>query len=398
MTSTCICVTLNSCLTGQPVYYYTCKQSNADITFLNELISGQLLEINDPANFSETYYTFQSFCTVPGIVSSSCTACTSSPDRITDTYAESLPLWNTSAELVCPNNNPYNDVYVLTNCSANVTVTNVDEIVNLPLLAMVTSTNLFLYVNMTVKIDGYPDYCYTVSGPFTPGEGASLRPEFTVVEAYSGCECCLPPSPEPDCCEIPKYTQKPAKDFFRITVSDFEIKANSVFANNYYKLFMGIRHGVHTCCTGIDYDQIWIDKRKSDLESIKHSSCEKVVPALCLFITGNSLCGSQVATYNNFINGKWSFKFTRSTGVNGIIYWDIQNNYWVVVNEDTGVIAAKLLVNGDYPIGTNEQWLVVNNSACLSPDCGLSTWTVDCSYYQPDPCNNCNEPKNVVAE
>ena len=117
-----------------------------------------------------------------------------------------------------------------------------------------------------------------------------------------------------------------------------------------------------------------------------------------LFVTGNDICGSQVATYNDFINGKWSFKFTRDTGINGIIYWDIQNSYWVIANEDTGVIAAKLPINSDYPIGTNDQWLVVNKSACLSPDCGLSTWTVDCSYYDADPCDNCNEPENVVAE
>jgi hypothetical protein len=394
----CICVTLNSCLTGQPVYYYTCKQTAAQVTFLSSLITGQLLEINDPTNFPETFYTFQTFCLVPSAPSISCTTCIDAPDRITDDIGNSFPFWTVSEQLICPNNNAYNDVYVLTNCLANVVVTNVDAIINSPELAIVTSTNLFLYVDMIVKIDGYADKCYTVSGPYTPGEGASVRPTVTIVDAYSTCACCLPPAPDPDCCEIPKYIQKPAKDFFRITVSDSEIKANTNFANNYYKLFMGIRHGVHSCCTGIDYDQLWIDKEISDLESINYSTCEVVLPSLCLFVTGNTICGSQVATYNDFINGKWSFKFTRQTGVNGIVYWDNQNSYWVIVNEDTGVIAAKLLINSDYPIGTNDQWIVVNKSACLSPDCGLSTWTVDCSYYEPDPCDNCNEPQNVVAE
>ena len=400
MTSACICVTLNSCLTGQPVYYYTCKQSAAQVTFLSGLIPGQLIEINDPANFPETYYTFQSFCTIPGAPSTECQACTSSPNKITDDEGRSINFWSNSNELTCPNDNAYNSVYVLTNCLANITVTNsnVDSIVNSPLLALVTSSDLYLYVDMIVKLDGYDDNCYKVSGPFTPGEGASVRPAYTIVNAYSTCECCLPSPPEANCCEIPKYTQKPAKDFFRITVSDAEIKANTDFANNYYKLFMGTRHGVHSCCTGIDYDKLWIDKELSDLESIKYSTCQAILPTLCLYVTGNDPCGSQVATYNDFINGKWSFKFTRGTGVNGIVYWDIQNNYWVIVNEDTGVIAAKLLINSDYPIGTNDQWIVVNKSACLSPDCGLSTWTVDCSYYDADPCDNCNEPENVVAE
>lgn len=398
MTATCICVTLNSCLTGQPVYYYTCKQTAAQITFLTSLIPGQLIEINDTANFPETYYTFQSFCSVPGSPSTSCTTCTNAPNRITEDAGRSINFWAVSTQLTCPNDNAYNDVYVLTNCLANVVVSNVDTIVNSPDLALVTSTDLFLYANMIVKIEGYDDKCYVVSGPFTPGEGASLRPTVTIVNAYSTCECCLPPAPEPTCCEIPKYTQKPAKDFFRITVSDSEIKANTSFANNYYKLFMGTRHGVHSCCTGIDYDKLWIDKELSDLDSINYSTCQAVLPSLCLFVTGNTDCGSQVATYNDFINGKWSFKFTRAIGINGIVYWDIQNSYWVIVNEDTGVIAAKLPINSDYPIGTNDQWIVVNKSACLSPDCGLSTWTVDCSYYEPDPCDNCNEPQNVVAE
>jgi hypothetical protein len=360
MTSSCICVTLNSCLTGQPVYYYTCKQSSAQTVFITGLAQGQLIEINDAANFPETYYTFQSFCTVPGSPATSCQACTTAPNKITDDQGISINFWIKSNEAACPTDDPNNDVYVLTNCLANVIVSNVDNIVDSPDLALVTSSNLFLYVNMIVKIEGYDDKCYEVSGPFTPGEGASLRPAYTIVNAYSTCECCLPPPPEPGCCEIPKYTQKPAKDFFRITVSDTEIRANTNFANNYYKLFMGTRHGVHSCCTGIDYDQLWIDKEISDLESIKYSTCEVVLPTLCLFVTGNDICGSQVATYNDFINGKWSFKFTRATGINGIIYWDIENSYWVIENEDTGVIAAKLLINSDYPIGTNDQWVVVS--------------------------------------
>jgi len=400
MTTACICVTLNSCLTGLPVYYYTCKQSAGQTVFLTGLAQGQLIEINDAANFPETYYTFQSFCTIPGVVSAACTTCTNAPNRITDDPGRSIDFWIKSNEATCPTDNAYNDVYVLTNCLANVVVNNnnIDSIQDTPLLALVTSSDLYLYTDMIVKIEGYPDNCYKVSGPFTPGEGASLRPTYTIANAYSTCECCLPAAPEPSCCEIPKYTQKPAKDFFRITVSDSEIKANTNFANNYYKLFMGIRHGIHSCCTGIDYDKLWIDKEISDLESINYSTCQVILPTLCLFVTGNDICGSQVATYNDFINGKWSFKFTRDTGINGIIYWDIQNSYWVIVNEDTGVIAAKLPINSDYPIGTNDQWLVVNKSACLSPDCGLSTWTVDCSYYDADPCDNCNEPENVVAE
>lgn len=390
----CICVTLTDCVTQQNVYYYTCKQSSQQLTFINNLSVGQLLQINDSINFPNTYYIFQSFCfsTASGCM------CASQSNKIVDDAADSLRFWSISSQLTCPNLNVNNYVYLLTNCLANITTPNVDTFTNNPAFALFTSTDLSLYVNMIVNISGQDDLCFEVSGPFSPGEGASLRPTVTITNAYSTCECCLPPPPPPGCCEIPKYTQKPVKDFFRITVSDEDIKANTSFANNYYKLYMGTRYGVNSCCTGIDYDKLWIDKEIIDLENIKYSTCTAILPTLCLYVTGNDPCGSQVATYNDFINGKWSFKFTRDTGVNAIIYWDIQNSYWVIKNEDTGVIGAKLPINSDYPIGTNTQWLVVNKAACLSPDCGLSTWSVDCSYYDADPCNNCDKPQNAVAQ
>jgi len=392
--SQCICVTLRDCITQDLVYYYTCKQNSSQLAFINNLSQGQLLQINDAVNFPNTYYTFQGSCfaTAPG-----CT-CAAQANKITDDNATSLSFWTISSETVCPNLNVNNDVYLLTNCLADITTPDVDTFVNNPAFAIFTSTDLSLYVDMVVNVSGYEDLCFTVSGPFSPGEGAQARPLVTITNAYSTCECCLPPPPPPGCCEIPKYTQKPVRDFFRITVSDEDIRVNTNFANNYYKLYMGMRYGVNSCCTGIDYDKLWIDKEVIDLENIKYSTCTAILPTLCLYVTGNDPCGSQVATYNDFINGKWSFKFTRDTGVNAIIYWDIQNSYWVIKNEDTGVIGAKLPINSDYPIGTNAQWLVVNKTACLSPDCGLSTWGVDCSYYDADPCNNCDKPQNAVAQ
>ena len=131
MTTSCICVTLNSCLTGLPVYYYTCKQSSAQTVFITGLAQGQLIEINDAANFPETYYTFQSFCTIPGVVSAACTTCTNAPNRITDDPGRSIDFWIKSNEAVCPTDNAYNDVYVLTNCLANVVVNNnnIDSII-----------------------------------------------------------------------------------------------------------------------------------------------------------------------------------------------------------------------------------------------------------------------------
>ncbi|NBP00091.1 MAG: hypothetical protein EBU90_08160 [Proteobacteria bacterium] len=394
----CICVTLNDCLTGATVYYYTCKTTNAGV--LNNITQGTLIEINDSTNFPNNYYTYQSQCNIPGNNTAQCTACSSAPNKIVDDAGTSLLYWTPQpASEICPNLNSNTSVYALVNCLSGsiVTESTVDQIVNSPLMAMITSSDLYLYADMIVNIDGYPDNCYKVSGPFTPGEGAPVRPTVTITNAYSTCECCLPPPPPPGCCEIPKYTQKPVKDFFRITVSDEDIKANTSFANNYYKLYMGMRYGVNSCCTGIDYEKLWINKQVVDFELIKHSECVAVLPTLCLYVTGNDPCGSQVATYNDFINGKWSFKFTRNTGANGIIYWDIENSYWVIKNEDTGVIAAKLPINSDYPIGTNDQWLVVNKAACFSPDCGLSTWTVDCSYYEQDTCNDCDKPQNAVA-
>ena len=147
----CICVTLINCTTQEFVYYYTCKQTQANIDFLDSLSIGQLLEIYDNTNFPDTFYTYRGHCFA---TAAGCNSCVSQPNRIDDDNATSLAFWSISSQLICPTLNSANDVYLLTNCLANITTPNVDTFTDNPAFALFTSTDLSLYVDMIVSIDG----------------------------------------------------------------------------------------------------------------------------------------------------------------------------------------------------------------------------------------------------
>lgn len=386
------CVTLISCRTGETVYYET-GSGNAE-TFVNSITIGDVIEINYPSLFPDQYYKLTQFCNV---FEPACSECSGSPNKIIDDGTAVNYWYATQFGTDCPEVQvPPSLAYVLVNCLADIVFVDPKDIAQSPETALVTSTDLSLYVGMVVNIEGYPGNCYSVLGPYDARTGCPCD-EVTITEGYADCQCCLPPPPPPTCCEIPKYTQKPVKNYFRITDSDCEIKANTTFANNYYKLFTGIRYGIQNCCGDVDLDKIWMQKEMSDYEKIQFSGCTAIYPDLCLYVTGTTGCGSQTATYNTFIGGRWSWIFTRDNDVNGIIYWDQLNSRWVCADADTGVIVSILDFNRDYPTGTNDEWVDVITGTCLSVTNGLSTWTIPCELCPaPEPLP-CLEPDDVSA-
>lgn len=395
----CYCITLVSCRTGEVIHYNTCNTASAG-TFLSTITIGDIIEINDPSLFPEQYYRLTSSCTTPGGgVTPECAECINDTNGISDYDGLSIRYWYpTQFGSQCPQVQvPPSLAYVLVNCLSDVVVNEPEDLEQSPETALVTSTDLSLYVGMVVNIAEYPGNCYSVLGPYDQDTGCPCD-EVIVTEGYADCECCLPPPPPPTCCEIPKYTQKPVKNYFRITDSDCDIKANTNFANNYYKLFMGTRYGIQNCCGDADFERLWMKKEMADYDKIIFSSCQAILPEYCLYVTGIELCGSQTATYNDFINGRWSWTFTRDNGQNGIIYWDSTNSRWVCADADTEVIIAELTTNTDYPIGTNADWQDIVSGTCISVTGGLSTWTIPCELCpapEPEPCT---EPDDVSAE
>jgi len=387
----CYCINLVSCRTSETVRYFSCDTGTIG-NFLSTITIGDVIEINDPSLFPEQYYTLTSACITPG---SGCTDCDTDPNLIYDYDALSVRYWYaTQFGSNCPEIQPNPPAYVLVNCLADIVVNEPEDLEQSPSTALVTSTDLSLYVGLVINIAEYPGNCYTVLGPYDEDTGCPCA-EVTVTEGYADCECCLPPPPPPGCCEIPKYTQKPVKNYFRVTDSDCEIKANTTFANNYYKLYMGTRYGIQNCCGDVDFERLWIKKEMADYDKTIFSTCEAILPEYCLYVVGSGLCGSQTATYNDFINGRWSWTFTRDNDLNGIIYWDKPNNRWVCANADTDTVIAQLMTNTDYPIGTNDDWEDVVAGTCLSVDNGLSTWTIPCELCpgpEPEPCD---PPENV---
>ena len=84
---------------------------------------------------------------------------------------------------------------------------------------------------------------------------------------YADCTCCLPtPAPEPTV--FTRTTQQPVKKFYHITDTECEIRVNTRFADNYYRLFQGLKYGLKNCCGDVNFDKLWITKELSDYSLI----------------------------------------------------------------------------------------------------------------------------------
>ncbi|NDC94811.1 hypothetical protein EB118_05835 [bacterium] len=247
------CITLQNCQTDELVYVSTFTNSEVNLFFEAEL--GNVVQITDPENFPDIYYLVESICTsfqsTPG---SACETCFRDAVSVGAEY-----LFSTGLD-TCPTST----AYVLLNCKAgDITIDAPADLVQSPSTVLVTSSDLALYVGSVVNIAEYPDNCYTVLGPYTEDTGCPCE-YYTVTDAHKDCECCLPEVPT----VFVRTTQKPVKQFYHITDSECEIRTNTKFANNYYKLFNTIKNGMGNCCDGVDLDKLWIDKEMADYSRI----------------------------------------------------------------------------------------------------------------------------------
>lgn len=247
------CITLQNCQTGELVYVSTFTNSDVNLFFEAQL--GNVVQITDPENFPDIYYTVETICTsfqsTPG---SACETCFRDAVTVGAEYLFETEL------TICPTST----AYVLVNCKAsNITIGAPADLVQSAATVLVTSSDLALYVGSVVNIVEYPDNCYTVFGPYTEDTGCPCE-YYTVTDAHKDCECCLPDEPT----VFVRTTQKPVKQFYHITDSECEIRINTKFANNYYKLFNTVKNGMGNCCDGVDFDKLWIEKELSDYSRI----------------------------------------------------------------------------------------------------------------------------------
>jgi hypothetical protein len=143
--------------------------------------------------------------------------------------------------------------YSLTDCASE------ETIYALP------SEELLENEDLVVKIEGETG-CYLVKKFI--GFTDEILEEVTITQGgYADCTCCLPqPVPEPEV--FVRTTQAPVKQFYHITDTECEIKTNSQFAENYYKLFLGMAYGIANCCTTINFDKLWIKQELSEYSRI----------------------------------------------------------------------------------------------------------------------------------
>lgn len=248
-----VCITLQNCQTDELVY--VTNISNSDVSLFFEAELGNVVQITDPTNFPDIYYFVEEMCasfqSEPG---SDCETC------FRDAVSVGIEYLYSTGLVSCP----VNTAYVLVNCKAgNIVIDAPADLIQSPSTVLVTSSDLALYVGSVVNIAEYPNNCYTVFGPYTEDTGCPCD-YYTVTDAYKDCECCLPEAPV----VFTRTTQQPVKKFYHITDTECEIRVNTRFADNYYRLFQGLKYGLKNCCGDVNFDKLWITKELSDYSLI----------------------------------------------------------------------------------------------------------------------------------
>lgn len=124
--------------------------------------------------------------------------------------------------------------------------------------------------------DEYPGTCWEVIAVGFCDAPLDIEP----VSGAANCACCLPePEPEPE--PLVRYPYVINKIFNRITVGQCDIDANKKFGEAIYDQVKKLRFGVETACV-INYEQAWVKKELSDLESIHNPElCVIEIPVPC---------------------------------------------------------------------------------------------------------------------
>ena len=247
-------------------YIQATRDSDLDIFLSSQ--GGLVLEINDAVHFPDIYYTLINICGAYIY----CPDCYDADLLLYDDYTRNI---NSTGSGTCPTPP---EAYVLSNCTYTGTFKDLEDIKQSPSTLLVTSSDLLVYVGMVVTIEEYPGNCYTVYGPYTELTGCPCD-YVTVLNASGDCSCCLGGDPKPP---IERVIPKPVNVFYHITDTDCEIKDNSRFAENYYRLFTGLRYGIKNCCGDIDYEKLWLKKELSDYSRINPPiTCAPPVVEVC---------------------------------------------------------------------------------------------------------------------
>lgn len=145
--------------------------------------------------------------------------------------------------------------YILTNCETEAVI------------YAEPSAALLANKDKTVQILGEGGVsCYTVAQ--ATGFTLEILVPVTISQGgFEDCTCCLPvPAPEPTV--YTRSIQRPYKQFYHITDSECDIRTNTTFAQNYYRLFQTIKNGIANSCPDVNFEKIWLKKELSDYDKI----------------------------------------------------------------------------------------------------------------------------------
>lgn len=151
-----------------------------------------------------------------------------------------------------------------------------------------------VYIGTVIKIAG-SDVCWSVINNTAPCDEV---PDVTITQVCDDCITCLPVI-EP---EIPKVVPEYFEQFTQTSETQNEIDTNVKFANAYWDVYKGLKHGIESVCTNIDIDRITVKKKACDLANLYDTNaCIVPTPApepeVCVEPTGVPLPAPVTVTY-----------------------------------------------------------------------------------------------------
>jgi hypothetical protein len=164
-------------------------------------------------------------------------------------------------------NKPFSEVNTVPTCEdckacrTCYQLTNCDE----PLEILITETDLSLFVNNVISIEGCKDKCWTVT---LAADCNDCQGPVTIIDSFDDCIECLP-QPEP-IVPAPLLNPRAVKPGYKTPgcSPEYTEKVNCAFGEMMNKQMLTTRYGIETCCENSDTD--WeIKKELLDFEAIK---------------------------------------------------------------------------------------------------------------------------------
>jgi hypothetical protein len=249
-----ICVPLYNCLTDTYRYVRPGNSSEYQNFWLSAI--GATVRMNDLANYPEDIYVVQSTCNAPP-TDEFCQQCFQNMGSAVIANIEFVE--NLSCEEILP---PLN---FLINCKANIDTEQRPFVIS-PDTVLIVTNDLTLYQGGIIKIEEYPDECYSIFIDQNVALEDAELVTVTITERYDDCECCVEKP-----VVITRTISEPVKDFTISLDEQCYIETTEKFSTNYYNLYLEKAYGINNYCDYQDLLKLWVEKELVDYQKINNN-------------------------------------------------------------------------------------------------------------------------------